>query len=396
MFLAHDRIISDQFGLSVQNSGYPYYWNDMEHLSIVDRPRNGKHRFYVRIDCRSGRALMIRISHLYPESIEPLTMEIEKHAPFCRNVSQLAELKRFRDFERGELPGVTYTQLFEGLTNKNIELTGFAPLQRGHSLQDGRLKVLHQIASGGFSAVYLVENDEGTKYVLKESILPFGVDEELAQKAAEQFEREARILKTLHHPQIACVYDFFVEQGRKYMLLEYLAGATLKQTVYESGPLPPEKVLSYAIQICSLLDYLHKLPTPLVHRDVAPDNLVLSAQGKISLIDFGSANEFVGNATGTLVGKHAYMAPEQIRGKATPQSDIYSLGQTLFYCVEGGAPSPLKSSRLSKSDTMLTKHLDGVIHACTQLDAAQRPDSMSAVIAMLEEAFSSSGRSSVA
>ncbi len=396
MYLAQDQIISDQFGLSVHSGAYPHYWTDMENLSIVDKPKNGKHRFFLKIECRSSREMMIRIARLYPESIEPLTMEIEKHAPFCRNVSQLAELKRFRDFELGELPGVTYTQLFEGLTNKNIELTGFAPLQRGHSLQDGRLKVLHQIASGGFSAVYLVENDEGTKYVLKESILPFGVDEGLAQKAAEQFEREARILKTLHHPQIACVYDFFVEQGRKYMLLEYLAGATLKQTVYENGPLPADKTLSYAIQICSLLDFLHKLPTPIVHRDVAPDNLVLSAQGKISLIDFGSANEFVGNATGTLVGKHAYMAPEQIRGKATPQSDIYSLGQTLFYCLEGGAPSPLKSSHLSKTDTVLTKTLDGVIHACTQLDASQRPESMSAVIAMLEEVFASQIRSSVA
>jgi serine/threonine protein kinase len=124
-----------------------------------------------------------------------------------------------------------------------------------------------------------------------------------------------------------------------------------------------------------------------VHRDIAPDNLVVSNAGKIYLIDFGSANEFVGNATGTLVGKHAYMAPEQIRGKATPQSDIYSLGQTLYFCLEGGPPVPIKSSHASKCETEVEKSMDKVIRACTQLDAANRPASIAQIVAMLEEPF---------
>lgn len=383
-----DVLTCDQFGIHYQFTTSTCFWSEIQSVAIVDLPRRGNHRFFLELAVKNGRPIRLQLSRLYPESLELLAAEIERRAPFCRNISQLSELKRFRDFESGLLPGVTYIQLWESLTNKNIELTGFAPLQKGSCLQDGRIRVVRQLASGGFSALYLVEDNDGTKYVLKESILPFGVDPDLAEKASEQFEREARILKTLQHPQIAAVYDFFVEQNRKYMLLEYISGQTLKDLVYEHGPQPADKVLSYAVQVAGLLSFLHERPKPIVHRDITPDNLIVSATGKVFLIDFGSANEFVGNATGTLVGKHSYMAPEQIRGKATPQSDLYSLGQTIYYCLEGGNPQPLSQAKLSTlPKDPVAAALETIMQACTELDAANRPHSAAELLGKLECMF---------
>lgn len=176
----------------------------------------------------------------------------------------------------------------------------------------------------------------------------------------------------MRHKQIARVYDHFVEQGRHYLLIEQIRGRTLRQIVFEEGPQSEEKVLSYSIQIAEILDYLHNQELPIIHRDLTPDNLIVNEYGKLFLIDFGSANEFTGTATGTLVGKHAYMSPEQVRGKATPASDIYSFGQTICYCLSACDPKPLMSSSLPQAETTLSKKLNRVIQKCTELEEAKR------------------------
>ena len=169
------------------------------------------------------------------------------------------------------------------------------------------------------------------------------------------------------------MYDHFVEDNRNYLLIEYIQGQTLRQIMHEDGQQTEEKVLSFAIQIAEILQYLHNQEIPIIHRDLTPDNLILSPRGKLFLIDFGSANEFVGAATGTLVGKHAYMAPEQIRGKATPASDIYSFGQTIYYCLSGCDPLPLLPSSIAQPPTNLAGVLNSLIKQCTNLEAEQRP-----------------------
>jgi tRNA A-37 threonylcarbamoyl transferase component Bud32 len=358
---------------TVQYYGLIIYWGDLLEVAITDKPlKTGKHRFYLNLSRKSGSSVSLPICDIPKESIDLLAREIEKNAPFCRNLSQLAELGRFQDFERGALPGVTYDQLWESLITRRIEATSFAPLKPNYKLQNERLTVIRQIASGGFSSVYLVEESDGAKLILKEFVLPFSADQELAAKAAEHFKREARLLKALRHEQIARVYDHFVEEGRNYLLIEYIHGRTLRQLVFDEGPQSEEKVLAYAIQIAEILQYLHGQETPIVHRDLTPDNLIVSDYGKLYLIDFGSANEFTGAATGTLVGKHAYMAPEQVRGKAVPNSDIYSFGQTMYYCLSACEPKALMSSKLPRTDTFFFKKLDEVIRRSTELDLERR------------------------
>lgn len=349
------------------------FWNDLLEVSIADQPyKAGEHRFCLNLTRKSGSELSLPIRNIPKESIDLLSREIEKNAPFCRNLSQLAEIGRFQDYERGTLPGVTYEQLWETLITRRIEATSFAPLKPNNKLKNGRLTVIRQIASGGFSSVYLVEEADGTKMILKEFVLPFSADKEIAAKAGEHFKREARLLTALRHEQIARVYDHFVEDGRNYLLMEYIRGRTLRQLVFDEGPQSEEKVLAYALQIADILQYLHGQAIAIVHRDLTPDNLIVSEYGKLYLIDFGSANEFTGAATGTLVGKHAYMAPEQVRGKSSPESDVYSFGQTIYYCLSACEPKALMSSRLSRSATPLLKKLDKLVQDCTELDLERR------------------------
>jgi len=389
VFARTGAIVCDEFGIKVPNGSRwrIMFWSILQEVSIVDmaRPGSKKHRFALQLSGKRRTKILIPVANLAPGSADLLCKEFEQRAPFCRNLSQFAEVSRFQDYENGLLPNLSYAQLWESLTNKTIGLTAFAPLKPGHKLQNDCLTVVRQLSSGGFSAVYLVEDNDGAKFVLKESVLPFGVEESLKAKASEQFDREATLLKQLTHSQIARVFDHFLENSRNYMLLEYIPGETLRQRVHDLGPQQEHLVLSWAIQIASILRYLHERPVPTIHRDIAPDNLIVTDSGKIFLIDFGSANEFVGAATGTLVGKHGYMAPEQIRGKASPLSDIYALGQTLYFCLTGTDPVPLKSAMFTAESFATAKssnlsNLKVTIIKATSLEASDRQPSCAALL----------------
>ncbi len=117
--------------------------------------------------------------------------------------------------------------------------------------------------------------------------------------------------------------------------------------------------------------YLHSQNPPVIHRDLTPDNLVLRVDGQLVLIDFGAANAFVGTATGTMVGKQSYMPMEQLRGKSVPQSDIYSLGGTIYFLLTGRDPTPLEVSQV-KSGTILPTSLNPLLAKCTAVEVADR------------------------
>jgi serine/threonine-protein kinase len=137
--------------------------------------------------------------------------------------------------------------------------------------------------------------------------------------------------------------------------------------------------MRWAHEIADVMQYLHSQSPPIVHRDVTPDNLVLDRTGVIKLIDFGAANQLLTTATGTLVGKQAYISPEQFRGKAVAQSDIYSLGCTLYYLATGGDPEALSQSELPPPVDLKMPELNKLIRACTALELQERISSMEAV-----------------
>ena len=204
----------------------------------------------------------------------------------------------------------------------------------------GPYQVLRTLGKGGMGTTYLAWDKNKTVknapllLVLKE----MNADMARIPKARELFEREARILKSLNHPGIPKYFDFFVENNRKYLLMELIHGHNLEQFVNQRGETESDRTIKWMIQVCDIVSYLHNLQPPLVHRDIKPANLILrNLDSRLMLLDFGAVKE-LGTALETRIGVEGYSAPEQYRGKPCPQSDIYGIGTTIIFLLTGKTP----------------------------------------------------------
>jgi tRNA A-37 threonylcarbamoyl transferase component Bud32 len=353
-------------------------WSKLEEISIVDCiPKSGAaaddkpSQFALRLLETSGFENFIYLNVLQKQSLDTLVDYIRRYASHTRGIAQLNEIDRFLEYQQGNIAKISYTQLWESSCSAQFGLTSFTPLAPGTKIQSS-YTVKKQIAAGGFSAIYLIEDELKAQYVLKESVLPPGMDETAKAKATEHFQREAKILAKVDHSQIARVYDHFVENGRSYLRMEYIEGTSLRAHVRDNGVQDELVVKTWLSQLQKILTYLHGMSPPVVHRDLTPDNVMLRPDGSIALIDFGAANEFIGSATGTLIGKHAYMAPEQIQGCAEPASDIYSLGALGYYCVCGRDPEPIRTASPLRDGAKVTAEFDEYIQSCMNLNREAR------------------------
>ena len=249
------------------------------------------------------------------------------------------------------------------------------PLMEGASVQAGKYRVLSQLGVGGQGAAYLAnDNIDEHVVVLKEFILPVHVDVNVRKSALESFENEARILKQMDSQNVVQLIDFFVEDHRAYLVLEHIDGMSLRELVEKNGAMKESQVKELAIQMCSILAYLHSLSPPVVHRDFTPDNLILQRDGTLKLIDFNVAQQVEATVTGTVVGKHAYLPPEQFRGMPTSGSDIYACGATLHFLLTGADPEPISQSHPGEKVTDLSNGMDHIVAHATHLDVGQRYD----------------------
>ncbi len=171
-------------------------------------------------------------------------------------------------------------------------------------------------------------------------------------KTVELFEREARVLASLTHPAIPRYEDSFVvesEQGTSlYLVHQFAPGVSLRQWL-ERGWHPDEaEIFRITEFLLDVLSYLHTLAPPVVHRDIKPDNIIRSEDGRLWLVDFGAVRDFTSTMSGgsTVVGTYGYMAPEQFRGQAIPASDIYGVAATLLFLLTGRPPTELPQEKL--------------------------------------------------
>ncbi|MBX9725263.1 MAG: serine/threonine protein kinase, partial [Candidatus Obscuribacterales bacterium] len=208
--------------------------------------------------------------------------------------------------------------------------------------------------------------------VLKEYVLPLGVSHASKAESLEKFQLEAQILGQLDHPQIVKLVDFFFEDHRGYMVLEYVQGRNLQSLCHSEGALSESKVIELAKQMSMILDYLHTRKPAIIHRDFTPDNLILTADGTLKLIDFNVAQQQKLSATATVVGKHSYIAPDQFRGQATPQSDIYSMGASIAYLLTGTEPKPISSTHPKMKNPQVSDEMDAIVAKCTAIDPSRR------------------------
>ncbi len=315
-------------------------------------------------------------SLIVPEELERLLLAVQLWAPPAAldvTFTQLQEsVKSKAMLSDGAHGAQSYTALWDDELKRRFRQVAFVPLEPGCLIRNGTLRLVRQLSMGGLSAIYLCQLEEKNLVVLKEAVVNDDSQPELKAKALELFEREAKFLMKLDNPNIVKVLDYFVEDQRNYLLLEYVNGQDLRQYVLQNGRPRQAVALGWAEQIASILCYLHGREPPVIHRDLTPDNLVVREDGVVVLIDFGAANEFIGASTGTFVGKQCYISPEQFRGRATPQSDIYAFGCTLHFLLTGCDPEPLSTLNPKQIVQSVPQELNDLVAACTQLDLSKR------------------------
>lgn len=243
-------------------------------------------------------------------------------------------------------------------------------------------KLLRKIGSGGAGLTYLVSDQEGIQRCMKEFRFGMKKGEEGAFKARELFEREAKTLRSLNHPQIPKYLDFFIDdsngEDKLYLIMEYIPGDTLedllnKQKFNESDS------IEFAKKVTNVLEYLHSFSPPIIHRDVKPRNLIKTSEGIVKLIDFGSVADKIMSETKftfTRVGTFGFSAPELGYDEPCPASDIYSLGVTLVYLLSGGInPVKLMNNRHRidfKGKLNVSKRTENLLWDMTEPDLDKR------------------------
>jgi serine/threonine protein kinase len=231
-------------------------------------------------------------------------------------------------------------------------------------MRGGSYRILEPMGRGGMGALYLAA-DTGTfdrRCVVKELLDYYDPeDPDEALQAETRFETEARLLASLSHPGIPRIYSYFSEAGRYYIVMEYIEGETLERAVTHVDPLgrtvparslSAEEVARHAIRICRVLEYLADQPTPVVHYDIKPANLIVDrTSGEVRLVDFGTARSPTRWATrarldqaqsredaSAVFGTEGYAAPEQYQGRTDPRSDVYALAATVYHLLTDDDP----------------------------------------------------------
>jgi eukaryotic-like serine/threonine-protein kinase len=205
----------------------------------------------------------------------------------------------------------------------------------------GRYVVLGELGRGGMGIVWRAEDRTmGRQVAVKELHLPQGLSAAERHQFRERLLREARNAGRLNDPGIVTVHDVVTDGDVDHIVMELIEARTLADVVAEDGPLDDRSVTAVAQQLLAALNTAHA--AGVVHRDVKPSNVMLGPGGRVKLTDFGiaqAADDPGLTTTGSLIGSPGYMAPERLdSGKASAASDLWALGATLFYAVEGVGP----------------------------------------------------------
>src|SRR5215510_7997300 len=215
---------------------------------------------------------------------------------------------------------------------------------RGHTL--GKYRILEPLGSGGFGTVYLAEDT--------------WIDKKVALKVPHrqnldfsELLREPRLLASLNHPNIVTVITAEKQDNTFFIVMEYVPGDTLETIIGSSDGLDLPLALDYTCQIANAVEHAHK--QGVIHRDLRPANVFVTAAGLLKVGDFGTSRflEIAAHGT-TVIGSPPYMAPEQFEGRAVFASDIYSLGVTMYQMLTGGlpydTPAPSDLDRLKRGE----------------------------------------------
>jgi serine/threonine-protein kinase len=254
-------------------------------------------------------------------------------------------------------------------------------------LLEGRYAVESFIAHGGMATVYLATDTRLERRVAVKVMHAHLSDD---PDTVARFEREARAAARLSSPEIVAIYDQGNESGRAFLVMEYVPGVNLRNLIRDRGRLSAAEALAVMDHVVSALATAHA--AGLVHRDVKPENVLVTADGRVKLADFGLARAIAGSTVTTtgsvLLGTAAYLAPEQyLQGTADARSDVYSAGVLLFELLTGSPPFSARNATAllnrhanedvpapSSQASDIPRQVDALVTWATSRDPQQRPD----------------------
>ncbi|HND07137.1 MAG TPA: serine/threonine-protein kinase, partial [Candidatus Obscuribacter sp.] len=327
--------------------------------------------------------LTLKLSAIRKADREKFLKALEEFAPARATSSEVVEALK-------EGAENSYTELWLQSLNESAIRKNIQPLCEGDLLQEGRYQIVRRLGIGGEGTAYEafdrsnLAHGKVERIVLKETIMPPYSDRPQEQESLSRIKKESEILSSLNSPLVVACHGFFLEDRRSYLVLEYIEGENLrelvrKQLVKQQGAMEQEQVIELALIMCDILTVLHD--NQIIHRDFTPDNLIYKAErtnegsvGQLKLIDFAVATQDKGGTTGTIVGKHSYVPPEQFRGHAQYRSDIYSMAATIYYLLTGQDPEPITQANLDHRKDLCPALVE-LIKAATSQNPEERPES---------------------
>jgi len=265
-----------------------------------------------------------------------------------------------------------------------------------YKLISKRYRIIKKIASGGMADIFLGDDLKlNRKVPVKVLSSNYAGDRNFVAR----FKSEAQILARLNHPNIVQVYDWGEFSGYYFICMEYVEGESLKEIIEKKAPLPPETIADYAVQISSALLTAHK--NNLIHRDIKPQNIIVTPEEKVKVTDFGIAKSITTDVTKTLniMGTAHYISPEQAKGEVLDhRTDIYSLGIVLYEMLTADVPfrgsnsidislkhineKPLKPSEFMKN---IPEKLEDIIMHCLEKNPLDRYPTVRELIGDLQK-----------
>lgn len=248
----------------------------------------------------------------------------------------------------------------------------------------GKYRIIKTLGQGGEGCVYLAQDESLSRFVAVKRLWnkteKKPKEKNAPEKEGERIRQEAAFLRDLRHPMLPVVYELIYEEGW-YLVMEYIDGISLHNYVRTQGPVGEEQGRRWAVALLDVLDYLHTRETPVIYRDLKPDNIVVCRDKSLRLVDFGAAGfrRFGEGGEGRMAYTAGYSAPEQTgadggKARADERSDIYAFGKTLYYMFTGAEPgiAPCTALPVYAYNPLLSEELEGIIRRCIAEDPGTR------------------------
>ena len=249
-------------------------------------------------------------------------------------------------------------------------------LSSGQSIND-RYILQYELGKGGMSTVYLARDLKlNMDWAIK--VIDLSNKQSHASIYKNATEKEISMLKELRHPALPRIVDFFSEQEKMYIVMDYIEGETLSDKIEREGKQREENVVKWMRAVCDVLNYLHTRQKAIIYRDIKPSNIMLTPEGNIKLIDFGIARTYKSNSQSDTeyLGSRGYAAPEQCSkaGQTDARTDIYGVGATMYHLLTGQHPDqpPYEFYPIRKWDKSFSRGLQQIVQRCVMVDPQYR------------------------